>query len=739
MSDTRLLEAIQPVVERVRAGDSWVLTAEGPRHRRQQGLTERALGEHVNGGPARGACPLERGGDTTRIALLDLDAHSGEVAWEDMAATAERIHDALRDQGLCPMPWRSRGGSGIHIYVLWDSPQDAYSVRATLREALQGCDLAEGTGGVEKGEVEVFPKQDRVGGDEWGSMFILPLAGESVPLEPLLDMEPLTRDDAPQMQWMTSPDVAVRDRPPEVVRSGESDVCLDVLADALRAIPNDGDGMDYDEWRNVIFGIHDADSGPDGFDLAERFSARSDKHDPAFLENRIWPYIRTERTERVTARTVLAKAREHGWSEPEWAIARDFEVSTEPEEDEPAELPQLDRQKDGAIKATLPNIVSILRRAEHTGLKIGRDEFTDSLMLARATSDQWRPARDDDFVRLRIRMEQLGFKPISKELMRDAALMVAEENRFDSAYQWLDKVIPAWDGVPRIERFLPDYFGAEDREYTRAAGLYLWTALAGRVLSPGCKADMIPIAHGLQGVGKSEGIKAMVPDERFFFEVSLRADDDALARQMRGKLVGELDELRGMRARDIEHMKSFASRRYEEWVPKYQEFTTQFPRRCVFIGTTNAQEFLMDETGHRRFLPFVSSWVAVDRIRRDQHQLWAEARETWRKQGVLYREAERLAQGEHEQFVVEDPWRGAIERWLEEPTMDHEMVGDEGPARGEQPIRTDDVIQGALHMAHSQMTNVVATRIGVILRQLGYERQRVRVDGQRVKRWMKVM
>lgn len=89
-------------------------------------------------------------------------------------------------------------------------------------------------------------------------------------------------------------------------------------------------------------------------------------------------------------------------------------------------------------------------------------------------------------------------------------LLVADENPFDSAIEWLNGV--DWDGVPRVKTFFETYFDVEPSEYTSAVSLYAWTALAGRVLSPGCKADMVPVLVGEQGCGKSTGIAALCPN-----------------------------------------------------------------------------------------------------------------------------------------------------------------------------------------------------------------------------------
>ena len=111
--------------------------------------------------------------------------------------------------------------------------------------------------------------------------------------------------------------------------------------------------------------------------------------------------------------------------------------------------------------------------------------------------------------------------------------------------------------------------GYSDTPYTRAVGQYLWSALAGRVLCPGVKADMVPVAVGAQGARKSTAVAAMAPAPEHFMEADLSRSDDDQARLMRGKLVIELAELNGLRTREAEHIKAFVSRTHEHWTPKY--------------------------------------------------------------------------------------------------------------------------------------------------------------------------
>ena len=409
--------------------------------------------------------------------------------------------------------------------------------------------------------------------------------------------------------------------------------------------------------------------------------------------------------------------------------ADEFDVVAGPGPGEPAALPNFKRDKQGRIEATIENVVAAVRRADLCGVDIRFDRFRDEIMLATPGKGDWRTFSDPDYARLRITLERAGFKPIGRELMRDAVMLVADETPFDSAILWLEGL--AWDGQPRVEGFLCNYFGAADTPYTRAVSLYLWTAMAGRVMQPGVKADMVPILVGEQGAAKSSSVAAMVPSHEFFTEISFNERDDDLARKMRGRLVAEIGELRGLHTRELESIKAFITRTHENWVPKYREFATQFPRRLVFIGTTNKEEFLADETGNRRWLPVRTTLADIKAVVRDRDQLWAEARELFGVLGVDFKTAEELAKEVHGDHTITEAWAEDVLRWLDEPDS---LTGQ--TPRTREFLRNSEVAAGALGLPARQLGKREEMRIGAALRECGYIRKKQRVSGAPMWVWV---
>jgi predicted P-loop ATPase len=395
-------------------------------------------------------------------------------------------------------------------------------------------------------------------------------------------------------------------------------------------------------------------------------------------------------------------------------------------------LPAFTRTRGGQIEATINNVLMALRRPDVCGLHIGHDEFKNSLMVGEGGT--WRPITDEVYTDLRSRLEigRNGFKPIGRELVRDAVLKVALENKFDSAKQWAAGLV--WDGVPRIDTFWIDHYSVPDNEYHRAVGKYTWTALAGRCVEPGCKADMVPVLIGLQGAGKTTAIEALCPIEEAFVEIDLTRKDDDIARSLRGKLVGEIAELKGLQGRDAESIKAWVSRRVEEWTPKYREFTTRFARRFLPIGTGNNEGFLDDDTGERRWLPMTVGVVDVAAVRTARDQLWAEGIARFKANGVEWQGAQRLALEVHGRYKAGDPWLEPIHDWLQRDDMD--QFSDLG-RRADRPVSTNEVLTSALSFSTHRITRKDELRVGRVMRLLRFEKRDTRREGHVVKRWVR--
>lgn len=415
----------------------------------------------------------------------------------------------------------------------------------------------------------------------------------------------------------------------------------------------------------------------------------------------------------------------------------------EPLGDEPEEpAPTFSTNKNGQTLANVANIEKFLRASRFTGLKIATDSFRGEVMCS-LDGGPWRQMGDEDRTSIRLKMERSGFNPIKDNDLRAVINLVARDNCFDSAQDWLNSL--KWDGVPRVSKMLHNYFNAKDSAYSEAVSAYWMTGHAARVFDPGHKCDMVPILVSPEGRYKSDSLSVMVPDPDQFIEVDLGHKDADLARRMRGSLLGEIAELRGLQGRSAEANKAWVTRRFEEWVPKYREAPTRHYRRLMFVGTTNEKGIIGDETGERRWLPVDVGKVARDKLKADRDQLWAEAAVMYRQRGhVWWEEAFAFGDDGRRGHRVHDAWEDTIRRWLDEPFHPWNDTTDKSgktikKGTGIVLVTMGEVLSGAIGMPSERQNMGQQKRAGAVMRRLGFaEPRNIRVDGKQANRWRRV-
>lgn len=259
----------------------------------------------------------------------------------------------------------------------------------------------------------------------------------------------------------------------------------------------------------------------------------------------------------------------------------------------------------------------------------------------------------------------------------DAVAVVARERSIHPVRNYLEGL--AWDGVARLGTMLVRYFGAvatgadeaSPEEVARRNG-YLTSvskctmkSAVARAYSPGCKVDHVPVLKSPQGAGKSSAIARLCPDPGWFSDEIAEIGTKDSAQDLAGKWIIELAELAAMRKADREKMKAFITRSTDHYRPSYARRSEDFLRHCIFIGTTNADEFLTDEIGNRRFWPVTVRSIDLEAIDRDRDQLWAEAVVLFKagEQWWFDQRTETIAAEIQSEHVARDPWHATVMRW----------------------------------------------------------------------------
>lgn len=203
-----------------------------------------------------------------------------------------------------------------------------------------------------------------------------------------------------------------------------------------------------------------------------------------------------------------------------------------------------------------------------------------------------------------------------------------------------------------METLLIRYLGAEDNEYTREVTRKTFVAAVARIYDPGCKFDAVLTLVGAQGIGKSRIINQM--GGKWYSDTFGNVMTNQAMENIQGVWLMEMGELAGLKRAELETVKLFISKREDRFRVAYGKRPESFPRQNIFIGTTNDDTPLHDQSGGRRF------WlVRVNRKNIEQlsefevDQLWAEAKKYYQDGEVLWLDNESIedmakaVQGEH--------------------------------------------------------------------------------------------
>lgn len=386
-------------------------------------------------------------------------------------------------------------------------------------------------------------------------------------------------------------------------------------------------------------------------------------------------------------------------------------------------------------KNTLKNVILILR-GEGGGEIFKRNEFANTEhygLDAPWGSFSGMEITDIDTIRIKTWIADLyRFEP-SNDRINEAIAKIADMNRYHPVREYLDRL--EWDGVSRIDSWLKTYLGARAPEpYLSAISRKVLCAMIARIYRPGVKFDHVLILEGTQGVGKSTALRKLAGEE-WFTDAHINVSDKDAIMTMRSMWLIELGELSGMRSADVELLKEFVSRTTDRIRVPYGKRTENFPRQCIFIGTTNREEYLKDTTGNRRFWPVAVGACDFKAIEADREQLLAEAKFAWELGEPLYLEDPEMvkaATSEQEARSIHDTAVDVIADWLAQADSDELIT----PAIDRKKFRMEDVFGAGGPLADWKMNPMELKRASDALRKLGFKSQPVwDTNGKRVRRY----
>lgn len=336
-------------------------------------------------------------------------------------------------------------------------------------------------------------------------------------------------------------------------------------------------------------------------------------------------------------------------------------------------ITSLETNKSGKYEETIDNMLIVLRNDPNLKGMVARNLFSNRNEVKRATpwkreGDFW---TDSDDAGLRHYIEKVyGLQ--GRQKLLDAYTMVSEEHAYHPVKDYLNSL--KWDGAPRLESLFIEYLGSEDSIYTRTLTRKTLVAAVSRIFKPGCKFDQMLTIVGEQGIGKSYIIKKLA--QQWFSDSLPDIKGKDAYEALDGVWIMEMGELAALRKSEREAIKSYISKQEDTYRRAYGRNTTINKRQCIFIGTTNDNEFLNDPTGGRRFWVIDTNvsrrtkTVWDDLSKEEVDQIWAEAVHFYRKgENImeLPKEVDEQASRMQNEHSQDNPYVGLIEEFLLKP------------------------------------------------------------------------
>lgn len=456
---------------------------------------------------------------------------------------------------------------------------------------------------------------------------------------------------------------------------------------------------DRDTWVAVGMALRSTGAGQQAYGIWCEWAQQSDKFDSAD-SSRVWASLQPTST---GIGAIFNRAKANGWSQPyldRFDDQPEFmpeECGIDPDEDWKAGLISRVDRKTG--EATHPcrvhNLILILENSQQWKCRIRFDEFRKGVV---DRDREWR--FPGDTIELKAWLERNWISgEVKTSTVNEAVEAVANRNRFHPVRDWLKSL--EWDQTERLPTFFSDFCGADQTPYTDAVGRSLFVSAVARIMRPGCQVDTMVTLEGEQGVGKSKLVRALF-GEAWRCEITEAPGALDFYQCMAGKWVGEFSELSAMGRVDQNRVKQALTSTCDTYRESYGHKAQTHQRQFIFIGNTNKEEYLFDETGARRYLPISCREINAEAAADIRDQLFAEA--VWRfENGEKWHDIPGAAEEQEKRYQF-DSWQDHIGRYLENARR----------------VTMTEIMEQALFLKIEKQDRSSQTRVGAILRRLGW-------------------
>ncbi len=286
------------------------------------------------------------------------------------------------------------------------------------------------------------------------------------------------------------------------------------------------------------------------------------------------------------------------------------------------------------------NMVRSLTNA--LGLSIKLNILTGGVDMA-GTPKKWsRENTENNLPRLLLDiLKPAEVKGAEKNAVCDCLDVIADENRHNPIVELLQNA--QWDGEDRLPQIyaMLGITKSLDQLLVRK-WLHQCVALAFNDELCPWGADGVLALSGPQGIGKTSFFKMLCPYPDLMREgATLDPKEKDTIIHALGHWITELGELDRTTAKDHIFLKAFITNAVDEYRTPYARKAIKRVRRTSLCGTVNTDDFLMDDSGNRRFWVVSVSNIDLNFLfSRDlewKTQLWAQMYEEFKHEPMGFR------------------------------------------------------------------------------------------------------
>lgn len=330
---------------------------------------------------------------------------------------------------------------------------------------------------------------------------------------------------------------------------------------------------------------------------------------------------------------------------------------------------------------------------------------------------------DDDLIWI-MKILNFAFAKMSgefkKNIVDDAIKIAAHQQPYNPIEEYLKST--EWDGVARLDKWLNKSLGAAPTELNEVLGTkFLIGSVRRATKRDGHKFDSMLVLEGPKGINKSSICRALFGSS-YFMEGIGSLKSPGLAEKLSGIWGVEIPELQGFKNQDPQLQKEFLSKMSDTFRRPYLRHPSTYPRRCVFIGTVNDNQYIQEKGTDRRFWCVRCNEIGttdIEWLRANRNQLWAEAYAVAQSETLDYlthKEMEMLGEIQVDREAI-DPWEGIIAYWLHNAGKDL------------QEYHMNHVLTNVLNIPVERQDRSASIKVGNILTSLGLKKKRIRHNG----------